>query len=232
MKKIFLSFSFRDQDRELVGWLDQLLRSHDIVPVTGKRLGGEALTPTIMNRIEQCDGLIALLTRRDELAGGGWTTHPWVRDELNHARGAGLRTIALIENGVQTGGAHGENEWIPLDREAPMDAILALSDTVGLWKRERGRQLKIQILPETLAQQAAQAAGEMTCHYRFVIEGDYTEWREARQVREVAGTFVYLTGVQDDYLIQIRVQHGNTEWRSVAASQWVPIELQQQGGGQ
>lgn len=230
MKRVFLSFSFRDRDRDVVAWLDQLVRSHDIVPITGKRLGGEALTPAVQARIEESEAVIALLSRRDELAGGGWTTHPWVRDELNYARGRNMRTIALVEEGVQTGGAYGEDEWIPFSRENPLEAVLALSDTIALWKRQTGRLVKIQILPDTLAQEAALAAGTMTCWYRFVIDGEYTEWREAQQVGEVAGTFIYITGVQDDYLIQLRIEHENNRWMSLATSQWVPVELRPAGG--
>ena len=75
MKKVFLSFAFRDEDRGLVTAAEQLLASHDLVAVTGKRLAGEALTPAVMQRIEACDALVALLTRRDLKTSGKWTTH-------------------------------------------------------------------------------------------------------------------------------------------------------------
>ena len=51
MKNIFLSFSFRDADRELVAQVEQLLASHNIAVVTGRRLGGGQLTPEVMQRI-------------------------------------------------------------------------------------------------------------------------------------------------------------------------------------
>jgi hypothetical protein len=72
MKRIFLSFSFRDEDKPLVAAVERLLACHDLQVVTGMRLGGGALTQEVMKRIESCDGLVALLTRRQELAGGGW----------------------------------------------------------------------------------------------------------------------------------------------------------------
>ena len=37
--------------------------------------------------IEASDALVALMTRSEELGGGGWTTHTWVKYELNHASG-------------------------------------------------------------------------------------------------------------------------------------------------
>jgi hypothetical protein len=86
------------------------------LPITITRLGGEALTPAVMQRIEECDALVTLLTRRDQKTTGKWTTHDWVRDELNHARSKSMRAVAFVENEVEAGGAYAEHERIPLDR--------------------------------------------------------------------------------------------------------------------
>jgi hypothetical protein len=231
LDKIFLSFSFQPQDRELSGFVEQLLASHNLQVATGRRLGGEALTQAIMNRISECDGLVALLTRRDQLAAGGWTTHPWVRDEMSYARNTSKRAIALVEEGVNTGGAYNENEFIVFNRDHPFDAFLALSDTIGLWKREAGRTLKIRILPENVGRQVVHSANAL-CRYRFMNNGIFTEWKQAVQVPEIGGAFVYINGVQDDSLIQLWLEDGVTRWESPATSQWVNIELEPvQAGG-
>ena len=129
MKKIFLSFSFRDADRELVGMVDQLVMSHQLTRETGRRLEGQDLTDAIREKINQADGLIALLTRRDLRDDGNWTTHDWVRDELNFARQAKLPAIALLEDGVVMSGAFSEHERIHFSRDKLPDALLALSET-------------------------------------------------------------------------------------------------------
>ena len=235
MNRLFLSFSFREADRSLVSQVERLLDSHDVTCMTGKRLGGEALTPAVQERIDQCDGLVALLTRRDQLASGKWTTHDWVRDELNYARDHDKRTIALIEEDVQTGGAFGENEWIPLNRDMPLEAFLSLSETVGLWKRESGRRLTLQILPQQLAEVTATAPVEPVCRYRYyTANGQPSDWLEAKQMPQQGGLFVFLHGIQDDYYVQLRVQYGTETWMSRAVpTQSVPIELRQvqQAGG-
>lgn len=230
MKSIFLSFAFRDEDRPLVAAVEQLLASHEVGVVTGKKLGGAALTPAVMARIEECDGLVSLLTRRDQLAGGGWTTHPWVRDELNHARSRNMRAIALVEDGVQTGGAYAEHEWIGLDRENPLEAFLGLSETIGLWKQAAGRTLKVRIMPESLGQALGVGAGPGACRYRFMINGQFTSWVETDLIPETGGTFIYLNGVRDDFMIQIQLEDGPKRWRSVAYPQWLPVELVESGG--
>jgi hypothetical protein len=235
MNRIFLSFSFREADRALASQVERLLESHDVTRVTGKHLGGEALTPAVQERIDQCDGLVALLTRRDQLASGKWTTHDWVRDELNYARDHGKRTIALIEEDVQTGGAFGENEWISLNRDAPLEAFLSLSETVGLWKRESGRRLTLQILPQQLAEVTATAPVEPVCQYRYYnANGQPSAWFEAKQIPQQGGLFVFLHGIQDDYYVQLKIQYGAETWVSRAVSaQSMPIELKpvQQAGG-
>ena len=231
MKKLFLSYHFGDEDRSLVSQVERLLASHHLFVVTGQRLGGEALTPAVMQRIESCDGLVSLLTRREQKTSGGWTTHQWVINELNHARSKQIRAIALVEDGVDVSGAYGERERIHFNRQALPEAFLALSETIGLWKSEAGRQLKIQILPEQLAEHAAAALGELTCHYRFGLAGDFSEWQQAQQVPETGGTFIYIDGVKDEQMIQIKISHAGAQWLSrFISSQSLPIELRQSGG--
>jgi hypothetical protein len=43
--KVFLSHSFEPDDRELVARTEMLLNTHDTPVMTGRRLGGGALTP-------------------------------------------------------------------------------------------------------------------------------------------------------------------------------------------
>jgi hypothetical protein len=227
VKKVFLSFSFRDADRELVGQVEQLLASHNITVVTGRRLGGGQLTPEVMQRIDDSDGLVALLTRRDQLASGQWTTHDWVRDELNHARQNNKKAIALIETEVHTGGAYGGHEHIPLDRSTPTSAFLALSETIGIWKMQSGRTVKISIMPETLARHPGHASGQIQCQYRYIFrsDGTLTDWQPATTIPEGGGAVVYLDGVQDDYLIQMQIHDGQTQWISPVSPQLIVIEF-------
>jgi hypothetical protein len=227
MKRIFLAFAFRDPDRSLANQVQQLLGSHDVPVVTGENLGGEELTPAVKERINESDGLIALLTRRDRIGNtrNKYTTHEWVREELNYARDNSKRAIALIETGVQVGGMYAANEHIPFDSQDPLPAFLRLSDTIGQWKREVGRTIKVLILPPEVARQVGQ--DEVKCRYRFSAEGRWTKWNETDPVREVGGTFVYLVGVRDDHTIQLEVKLQNAKWQSIASPQWVQIELSQ-----
>jgi hypothetical protein len=230
MKTVFLSFSFRDDDRDLVSGVERLLASHDVRAVNGRRLGGEALTPAVMTRIEECDGCVALMTRRDQLAAGGWTTHPWVDDELKHARGRNLPGIALVEDGVQLAGAYAEHERISFRREDPLEAFLALSETIGVWRQQKGgRVLKVQLQPQDVAQQVTRRGNLHRCRYRLTEQGKSSEWREAQPIREIGGVFLYLPNVKDEHLIEVEIANGRT-WTSPAIGQWLQIQLEKEAG--
>lgn len=224
--RVFLAFSFRIEDKELVGHVERLLASHDIRIATGERLGGEALTPSIKARINDVDGLVAVLTRRDQLVSGTWTTHQWVQDELAHARSLGKKAIALVEEGVAVAGMYQPNEHLVLRSGAWLDAFLDLSETLAVWRAGIGRTVKVQILPQALAHKLGVDHENTRCRHRLGWQGKFTDWQEVPSVPEVGGTFVYVPGVKDEHLIQLEVSGvGDKSWRSLAASQWMQVEL-------
>lgn len=228
--KVFLAFAFRPQDKDLVGYVDQLLASHHAQAVTGEGLGGEQLNPAVQARIDSCDGLVALATQRDAKRDGGFTTHQWVLDELSYARNQKKRAIAVIEHGVDVGGMFQPYEYIPMDRAQPLPAILRLSETVGLWKQERGRAVKVQIMPSDLASKLGAGVNGAQCAYRLWLQGKYSDWIAATPVPEGGGTFVWVEGVQDEHLIQIQITNKGKVWSSPATSQWMHVALQVGGG--
>ncbi len=232
--KVFLSHSFRDEDRHLVAKIDSLLVAQDVLVVTGRRLGGEALTPEIMRRIDTTDALVALLTRRDRIGEEGlgrWTTHNWVRDELNYARGRNEPTIGLVEAGVELDGAYAERERIPLDRENPLDALLDLAQTIHIWKEERGVQRQVQIKPDEIGEELRNREHELTCKYRSVSpDGVPGDWRTTKPMLRPGGTILFVDGVLgDDHYIEVEVAgpDGRAQWWSPATAQLINVELRQ-----
>lgn len=227
--KIFLAFAFRDEDKVLVSHIERLLASQNVQLITGERLGGEHLTPEVQKRIKESDALIALMTRREQLQGGGWTTHSWVQDELSWARAKDKLAITLVEEGITMGGMFQPHEWIPLIRDNPLEALLRLAETVGEWKRSSGRQIKVQIAPDDIASKLGD--GEVSCRHRLWQQGKYTDWREVTPVPEVGGTFLYLEGIREDHLIQIKAEEPGKTWQSPATSQWMLVQLKTGGAG-
>lgn len=228
MKNIFLAFSFRPEDRALVSYVELLLESHDIRAITGRRLGGEKLTTEIRSRIQESDGLIALLTRREQKSDGQWRTHPWVEKELEFARQNPKPAIAVIEQGVETGELYRENERIEHDPMNPTPAILALSQTIGLWKREAGQVVKVRILPQALAKRLGNDA---TVAYRLFRQDRDLGWIDGFPIQEPGGVFLYVKGIRPDTTIQFKAQIKDDKWISglPAPLQSMSIEFRKDG---
>jgi hypothetical protein len=225
MRTVFLSWHFGDSDRELMRQTEGLLDSHALRVVTGEDLGGGPLTTEIMKRIEQSDSLVALMTKRnDPSAYGG--THPWVVEEFKHAMGHQKRAIALVESGVTVAGAYKDHERIEFTREELLKGFLKLSRTIGNWKSEAGRLLKVQLRPSELTDQLAVGSGNKLCKYCvYASDGTSTDWRDAVALTEGDGTYAYLRGIKEESRIQVRVELAGIVWTSPVLQQWMPAEL-------
>jgi hypothetical protein len=224
-RRLFLSYHFAS-DQELAKSALQLAEAFDYNIVTGEDLGGGQLTPEVLARIEACDALVALVTRGDRKPGkkGQYQPYPWVIGELAHARAKGLRNIALVSDGVLIQGPYTDNERIALDPGAPTGAFVKLARILSQWRREEGRTVKVIILPVELASKLR--GDDVRCRYRFRHENWVGPFQEAFVHQEVGGTSAYLRGVKDEYLIELRVRHGDETWGSLSAPQWVRVELQ------
>lgn len=241
MQKIFLSFHFNkptdpDQhDSQLANDVQELLRSHGLLAVTGEALGGGALTPEVMKRIEESDALVALMTRRDpQPVGAGqppaWSTHPWVDDELKHARGKGRPAIALVETGVTVAGAYQEHERVAYDRAAPLRAFLKLSTTIGLWKQQAGQTIAVQLMPADVAEALGDEGDKADCAYRLAVRGQSKgQWVPAPVFPEGGGTFIYVSGMSSETMVQVKAVLDGTVYTSKLSSQWIPIALKKGG---
>ncbi|MBM4056153.1 MAG: hypothetical protein FJ264_16090 [Planctomycetes bacterium] len=228
MQNVFVSFHFSDDfdspDRLLVNRMEGLLRSHGLVAVNGEALGGGPLTDKIKGLIEKSDALIALMTRREQKDDGSWNTHQWVQDEYGHARSKNMRTIALIEKGVSTGGMYQHNEYISYNPDDCLAAFLRLSATIGVWKRELGRPVKLLIQPNQIAQNYGNNA---EWKYRFNVNGVLSNWQDVSLSREPGGCYLYLPNVPDDALIQIQARTRNSCAESIYTPQWVVVNLEE-----
>ncbi len=227
MNKIFLAFSFRPENAQLVRDIDRIVRSHGLVLVTGEILGGQGLTQEIQARIKQSDAVIALLTREQQLQGQNvWLPTQWVMGEYLSARGRDQLAIALVEQDVQLNGPYAENEHIKLDRAAQSETFIRLSETIGLWRAESGRSLEIRLLPQAAANLATN--GTAKCEYRLSTPGGgLTPWKEGRTARKPGAVFLIVQGVKLDQSIEVKIVEGNIpKWSSVESPQWIHVELE------
>jgi hypothetical protein len=220
---VFLARPFDENVQDLVRQIDRLLASHNIRAVSGERAGGGALNDVIFKRIESCDAVVAVVTKR---ADGG--PSQWVLDELNHARAHDKSAIPLVENGLQLGGAYAHWEQIPLAVDNPTEALVRLSETLALWKQQIGLARRVQLTPDSIGQQFRRSPG-LTCMYRVVEpDGHRGEWRPAPDpIAQGGGTLVYLEGIRsDEPYIEVEVMNGDTRaWYSDTTPQLITVEM-------
>jgi hypothetical protein len=112
-----------------------------------------------------------------------------------------------------------------------VDTILALSGTIGEWKRIHGRTVELQILPPEVAEQVAEEDNVHACRYRFWHDGASKEWVDCSPIPMPGGTFVRVKGVRDEYLIQLQIEGNGTVWSSKATAQHLPINMKSKGAG-
>jgi hypothetical protein len=230
--KVFLSHSFGDEDGDLAQDVERLLSSHNILVVRGRRLAGGQLGAEVTSRIDDSHGLIALMTRRDRIGERNqnrWRTSSWIDDEYGYARIQRKQAIALVEDGVETGGLFEGYERIPLDRANPLEAFLALSETIRLWKEQKGFRRVAQLSPDSLSQWF-RINGQARCRYRFVSrEGVRGPWIDqgVEPIPQPRGALLYLAGIQDDdSQVEVEIlQDERVQWWSDARPQYIGIEL-------
>jgi hypothetical protein len=230
MNKIFLAYSYRDENKRLIAdVIDPLVRSHNVLPVAGDILGGEQLTAAVQGLIASSDALVGFMTRDRQIAGGNtYAATQWVQNELVTARTRKQRAIAVVENGVDTSGMFSDNERIDFDRANPLPAVIKLSQTIALWKAEAGRSIEIRILPAAAAKVAV--SEQLKCEYRLTPPlGRPGSWIEAYASRKPGGVFLLLQGVKPDEAIEVKISkkdNGSARWTSSQNPQWVHIELE------
>ena len=162
------------------------------------------------------------MTRRDRLGGEErWSTHQWVRDEINYGRTVDKRAIAIVEGGVDNTGMYEDNERIDFDAADPLPAFVRLSRQLASWKQQHGRTVRAFVLPDDVRRRAD------SCRYRLWTDDARGEWTEAALIPAVGGTQVLIRGVpDDDALIELEVDGGGeVSWRSRATPQSLMIEV-------
>ena len=223
MESVFLSYSFsKPEDRIIVAELEDVFRSFGVRTVTGLNLGGNQLTEEVKSLINASDALVALASRREQLASGDWITHPWIRDEFAYAKALEKHAIVLLEDGVPPNGAYQSYEYIPFERNNLAPALLKLSKTMGIWKDKTGSRLKVRLLPDELFENMQSPSYQ----YQFISRGNSLGWRAVNPVLEPGGIFLHLEGARDDYLIEVQVSSPTGVHRSRATAQTMPITVE------
>ena len=229
MQSVFLSQHFEEPDGDLVAATEALIESLGLLIIRGDALGGSVISSGVQRKLESCDACIALATPDSRRPDGTYRTYPWVQNELVMARTLKKRCIAILHESVTLDGVFTENEYVKYAPGKPLPAFTKLAATLGIWRRESGRQMKVLVLPPELAQLLGSNAETATCEYRYYdSRGKAGPWEKAGVVPAQGGPVVYLDGAQEDCLMEVRVKVGRQSWSSRATAPYAQVELKKE----
>jgi len=118
VKSAFLSISFDNKDKKLNDYFKKILEALKINYETGERYSKDNIPDKIKKKIENCDLIIVVFVKRDELSKGGHSTPAWLIKELAHAQAKGKEAIALVEEDIKDiAGLKMEKEIISFKRD-------------------------------------------------------------------------------------------------------------------
>lgn len=133
-KDIFLAHMFIEE--ELVAKLKETIEKNEYQWKEGKREDLGSISEDILSKIRNCGFFIAVMTKKDELTKGGFTTSSWLIEEKGAALAYGHRPLIMVEQDVDghyVGFLQSDDEMIFFDRpdfdEKVVQAIKKIDNT-------------------------------------------------------------------------------------------------------
>jgi hypothetical protein len=138
LMKIFVSYSFRDDNSWVETVVIPLIQCFGHQVVTGRILDAGELDEEVRSRIKQCRRVLCFVTRsnpRYDQSGGivGYEPPDWVRDELMLARGDDRAAIEFRETGVTYEGPASLRPYVEFDRNKLPGLLVQLAQRLAQW---------------------------------------------------------------------------------------------------
>lgn len=219
MEKLFLSYTYRPHPQH-EGDLERLRRSAvraveamGLRIVDGVDVGGRPLDDALKKRIEDADGLIALMTPQSDDQ-GGVIDPAFVLSEFQYAEGLKMPTMRVIHHLLDPRGLGAGNEYTPYNPGSELDVILKLMNTIANWIREYGKATKVRLEPADLAIDYDETQGDK-CEYQVISpSGGYREYERARMQLEPGAAYVLLPKLREGDRVRVRIRQANRIWQS------------------
>jgi hypothetical protein len=117
---VFLSFSYRETDKELAAGVKLLLTTYGFTVITGENNDIGSLSQSILTKIKQSQKILVLMTRRDQKNNNLFTTSSWLLEEKGAAIALGKPCLMMVESDVdvaEIGGMQGDDARIHFNRD-------------------------------------------------------------------------------------------------------------------
>ncbi|MCD4819719.1 MAG: hypothetical protein K8S23_13620 [Candidatus Cloacimonetes bacterium] len=116
---IFVSFSFTEQDKELVDGIIELLKLSGFRVITGEKNPIGSISKSILKKIGETEKFIVIMTKRDKKENRKYTTSSWLLEEKGIAIAYGKPCIIFVEEGIdknEIGGMQGDDQRLHFTR--------------------------------------------------------------------------------------------------------------------
>jgi hypothetical protein len=219
MEKLFLSYTYRphpDHEADLERLRRCVVRAIEAMclrVVDGVDVGGRPLDDALKKRIEDADGLIALVTPQADDA-GGVIDPTFVLGEFQYAEGQKKPTMRLLHHLLAARGLGAGNEYTPYRPGGEVDVILKLMNTIALWKREYGKAARVRIEPDDLAVRYDETQGDR-CEFQVISQtGNYRDFERASLRLEPGAAYAHLPKLREGERVRLRLRQGGRMWQS------------------
>jgi hypothetical protein len=177
----------------------------------------------VTDRIEQADALVGFCTLREGQENAEFSSHLWVRLEMQHALALKKPVVEVHETGVNNKPAlTGDRQRIELDQNNRLACISELVKVVSGWSMRR-----LLLVPKDPKQyrkiHQALVLRELAVRYRSRVKGRDSKFREGRLDRLDGALYLNAIGLPDFSLVEIE---GSTKSAGLLFNTgWVSADL-------
>lgn len=219
--KVFLGFGYNDNDKWIKDLIIPFLNALNCEVETGEEMQGEILSEGVIARIKDCDACIGMMTKRDKMKNGHYTTHWWVISELTNAVSFKIPIFPIKEKGVDPQpGELGDRQYYEYE-----DKALLLLEIAKFISKEKSKLTykTFMLLPPAFGEAIRPVAKIAKCTYRFLYKAKEYEPEETNLVRLQGGYGIIIKKIpNEEALIEITIHGiGNETW----SSGYVPVGL-------
>lgn len=117
---VFMAHQFNEDDADIVAYIrEKVLEPNGFSMIDGRADGLEEFRGSILKKIRQSRFFLCLLTKRAELAAGGFASSTWLYQETGMAVACNKKPLLLVERGIDShfiGEFQKIYEYIPFTR--------------------------------------------------------------------------------------------------------------------
>lgn len=219
MESIFLSYTYRphpaheaDLDRLRKGVV-RAIEAMGLRVIDGVDVGGRQLDDALRKRIEDVDGLIALVTPQADEA-GSVVDPAFVLSEFQYAEGRTKPTLRVIHHLLASRGLGAGNEYTSYSPSGELEVVLKLLRTISVWTREFGRVARVRLEPEDLASRYDETNGDR-CEFQSIsATGTYRDFERVNLCLEPGAAYVLLPKLRQGERVRLRLRQDGKTWQS------------------